>query len=76
MHILDISYPADRPYTYRIEQSAEDEIVPGCFVAVPFGGGNRGRIGYVSKVFSDSEESVSSEAVKPIHCLISREFVL
>ena len=76
VHILDISYPADRPYTYRLEPGAEDEIVPGCFVSVPFGGGNRERIGYVSSVFSEDEASFVPGSCKTVRNRISREFTL
>ena len=44
--IIDISHEkVDRPFSYAIPQSLEDQIKAGCRVRIPFGSGNRQRQG-------------------------------
>ncbi len=46
--IVDISHEkVDRPFQYRIPQELSEDIYPGVRVHVPFGNGNRDKIGYV-----------------------------
>ncbi len=46
--IIDISHESvDRPFQYIIPQELSDSVYPGVRVHVPFGNGNRDKIGYV-----------------------------
>ncbi|MDE6388434.1 MAG: primosomal protein N' [Lachnospiraceae bacterium] len=46
--IIDISHEkVDRPFQYIIPQELSDAVYPGVRVHVPFGGGDRDKIGYV-----------------------------
>ncbi len=51
IHILDIPYHADKPYTYYIPPDMKDHCAPGCLVEVPFGIGNRRMTGIVTELF-------------------------
>ena len=46
--IVDISHEkVDRPFQYRIPQELSEVVYPGVRVHVPFGNGNRDKVGYV-----------------------------
>ena len=46
--IVDISHEkVDRPFQYRIPQELSDTVYPGVRVHVPFGRGDRDKVGYV-----------------------------
>ena len=46
--IVDISHEkVDRPFQYRIPQELSEAVYPGVRVHVPFGNGNRDKVGYV-----------------------------
>ena len=46
--IVDISHEkVDRPFQYRIPQELAEAVYPGVRVHVPFGSGNRDKVGYV-----------------------------
>lgn len=54
--IIDISHEnVDRPFQYRIPQELSEAVYPGVRVHVPFGKGNRDRVGYVVDL-SDSTD--------------------
>ncbi len=50
VHILDIPYHADKPYTYYIPPDMQAHCQPGCLVEVPFGSGNRRMTGMVTEL--------------------------
>ena len=58
VHILDVPYSADRPYSYSVPRDMEDSVCPGTFVEVPFGRGNRPVTGLCVSV-SDGETGSS-----------------
>ena len=46
--IVDISHEkVDRPFQYKIPQELSEAVYPGVRVHVPFGNGNRDKVGYV-----------------------------
>ena len=54
--IIDISHEnVDKPFQYRIPQELSEAVYPGVRVHVPFGKGNRDRVGYVVDL-SDSTD--------------------
>ena len=54
--IIDISHEkVDRPFQYKIPQELSEAVYPGVRVHVPFGKGNRDRVGYVVDL-SDSTD--------------------
>jgi primosomal protein N' (replication factor Y) (superfamily II helicase) len=42
-----LDLPLDRPFTYAVPDELRDRMVPGLRVEVPFGRGNKPRVGYV-----------------------------
>ena len=66
--ILDAPYHADREYTYYIPRGLSDDVFPGVFVAVPFGGGNRTKTAVVTSV----SDTTTLESCKPISRITSR----
>ena len=62
VRLLDAPHFLDKEYTYSIPPHLLDEIEEGGFVTVPFGGGNRRRMGLVTGITPDSD----CDAVKPI----------
>lgn len=63
--IVDICAAAlDRPFTYRVPESLQDEIRLGSLVEIPFGRGNKKVLGYVV-AFSDTC-SYPDEKIKDI----------
>ena len=67
--IIDISHEkVDRPFSYAIPQSLEDQIKAGCRVRIPFGSGNKERTGYVVGV--SCEAGYDRDKVKPILGLV------
>ncbi len=45
--LLDATYWMDKGYDYRVPEPIREEIQPGVFVLVPFGGGNRRQLAVV-----------------------------
>ncbi len=70
--ILDVPFHADREYTYRIPFGLTDDIVPGVFVTVPFGGGNRTKTAVVTSLQSGTDH----ENCKPIIGITNRGVTL
>ncbi len=62
VRILDAPAHADREYTYYIPRELSEDVRPGVFVAVPFGGGNRKKTALVVNVY----DSTDVERCKPI----------
>ena len=63
--IIDISHEkVDRPFQYRIPQELSQSVYPGVRVHVPFGTGNRDKIGYVMDISEQANYPV--EKIKSI----------
>ena len=62
VYIIEIPYHADKPYDYYIPSDAEDIIVPGMMIEVPFGNGNR----KMAAVVYDVTEVSDAENLKPV----------
>ncbi len=63
VHILDIPYHADKPYTYYIPPDMQEHCAPGCLVEVPFGSGNRRMTGIVA----DLSDGNAKPEYKPLY---------
>ena len=55
-------------YTYRIPESLEGKVTPGCLCNVPFGKGNRLKTALVTEI---TEENTSKYAVKDVAGMVS-----
>lgn len=64
-------YHFDKLFTYQVPESLREKTVPGVRVAVPFGAGNRARVGMVFSL--DGE---ASDGVKPIREVLDQTPVL
>ena len=64
-------YHFDKLFTYRVPESLRGSVVPGVRVSVPFGAGNRRRVGLV---FSLSQEG--GERAKDVDSVLDREVAL
>ena len=63
--IVDISHEkVDRPFQYKIPQELSETVYPGVRVHVPFGMGNRDKVGYVVDISEQADYPV--EKIKPI----------
>ena len=62
VRLLDAPHFLDKEYDYGIPEHLSKEVKAGGFVTVPFGGGNRRRMGLVTSVTTGSD----CDAVKPI----------
>lgn len=63
--IVDISHEkVDRPFQYKIPQELSDAVYPGVRVHVPFGAGNRDKVGYVVDLSEEPDYPV--EKIKSI----------
>lgn len=65
VRLLDAPRFLDKEYDYTVPSELADEVTEGSFVTVPFGGGNRRRMGLVI----GTAEATSLDAVKPIICV-------
>ena len=63
-------YHFDKPFDYLVPEEIAGTLGRGCRVAVPFGNGNRRRLGMVIEVF---REETIQERLKPILLQIDRE---
>lgn len=70
--IIDCPYSADRLYTYLVPSAIACDVVAGAFVLVPFGTGNKKRIGLVHSL----ADSCEYKRVKPIFEVIKSRPVL
>ena len=53
--LLDAPCQLDKPFDYYIPEELRNEIRVGCFVTVPFGGGNRRQTALVTALAAESE---------------------
>ena len=63
VRLLDAPLFLDREYDYRVPEELSGQLRAGCFVTVPFGGGNRRRMGLVMR---ETERDPSLKTTKPI----------
>ena len=64
VYILDVPYSADRPYSYAVPGDMAEEAVPGAFVEVPFGRGNRPVTGLCVAVTDPGEDCADTKKLK------------
>ncbi|MBQ3064411.1 MAG: primosomal protein N' [Clostridia bacterium] len=67
VRLLDAPRFLDRAYSYALPASLAAETRPGSFVTVPFGGGNRRRMGLVTEVTDVAEY----DEVKPVLSIVT-----
>ena len=68
--IIDISHEkVDRPFQYRIPESLKEKLAVGMCVQIPFGTGNRKRMGYVVEITDKNE--YPEERIKEIDGIIT-----
>ncbi|MBQ8275072.1 MAG: primosomal protein N' [Clostridia bacterium] len=63
VHVLGVPGQADRRYTYFVPAALREEMRPGLFVRVPFGGGNRDRIALTVALTEDYTGTIE---LKPV----------
>lgn len=68
VYLFDVPYHIDRPFDY----STDREIRPGTIVKVPFGKGDRLRLGIVLR----SKSTTDSANTKPVHTIIDGRYSL
>lgn len=68
VHILDLPFHADKPFDYFCPETGQVHV--GSFVAVPFGGGNRTKLGIVTAFGEHTDE----RNLKPVHSVVYPEF--
>ena len=69
--IVDISHEkVDRPFQYKIPQELSEAVYPGVRVHVPFGNGNRDKVGYVVDISEQADYPV--EKIKSITAVDDR----
>ena len=69
--IVDISHEkVDRPFQYKIPQELLEAVYPGVRVHVPFGSGNRDKVGYVVDISDQPDYPV--EKIKSITAVDDR----
>ena len=74
VYILSSPFHLDKPFDYLVDSS--ENVFPGCFVAVPFGGGNRPETALVCKVTELDESSDISFRYKPISRVLDHSLAL
>ncbi len=88
IYVENTAYHFDLAYTYLLPDDILSGALPGCRVMVPFGGGNKGRQGLITRIFTvesakglksvkqliDEKPLVSDEILKLILWLKERTF--
>ncbi|MCL2517289.1 MAG: hypothetical protein FWF15_01880, partial [Oscillospiraceae bacterium] len=76
VYLLDVPYHIDKTYDYFIPTHLRGSIVPGCFVIVPFGGGNTKQPALVTEVLDEGD--YSPHKIKPVFSLfkLSEDIIL
>ena len=72
VYLLDAPFCIDRIYDYYVPTELRDSISPGCFVSVPFGGGNRPKLAIVFELADTTEAS----SVKALRAVVSSDISL
>lgn len=72
VYLLDVPYAIDSPYDYFIPPDLRAAVLPGSFVAVPFGKGNRKQLALVTSLPPQTD----FDALKPISSSCAANFSL
>ena len=56
IYVENTAYHFDLAYTYLLPDDILSGVLPGCRVMVPFGGGNKGRQGLITRIFTEKNE--------------------
>ena len=72
--LLDAPYAIDRAFDYYIPSSMRGIIRRGSFVTVPFGKGNRSRLGVVTSFSADT--TLAAPQIKPLHSVCEERLSL
>ena len=59
VHIVSAPYHIDKAYTYHLPMELEKKVRLGSVVVVPFGGGNKQKLGIVTEICDKSEYNVT-----------------
>ncbi|MCL2158048.1 MAG: primosomal protein N' [Oscillospiraceae bacterium] len=62
VYILDATYQFDKAYDYYIDEKTQGKITRGNYIIVPFGGGNKRRLGIVWEL----KDFTEAERTKPV----------
>ncbi len=62
VHIINAPYHIDKAYTYHLPMELESKVKTGSIVVVPFGGGNRQKLGLVTEV----SDKADCKTTKPV----------
>ena len=55
VHIINAPYHIDKAYTYHLPLELEKKVRIGSVVVVPFGGGNKQKLGLVTEICTESD---------------------
>ena len=64
--VENVNCTFDKDYDYSIPQQLEGKALVGCRVAVPFGRGNKARIGIITRL----TDSTQGKRIKPISAVL------
>ncbi|MBR6728047.1 MAG: primosomal protein N', partial [Clostridia bacterium] len=64
VRLLDAPFFLDREYDYAVPEELAGDLRAGCFVTVPFGGGNRR---HMAVVMRETERDPSLSHIKPVY---------
>lgn len=62
VHVINAPYHIDKAYTYHLPMELEKKVRVGSVVVVPFGGGNKQKLGLVTEICTECEYS----STKPV----------
>ena len=65
VRLLDAPYFLDREYDYSVPEELSPKVHAGCFVTVPFGGGNRRRLGLVTAE-ATKDPTISTKPIRSV----------
>ena len=60
IHILDVPYSADIPYSYSVPEEFAGSIHCGSLAVVPFGQGNRFKLGLVTSLADNTDANTDT----------------
>ena len=72
VYLLDAPFCIDRIYDYYIPSELRESVSEGCFVSVPFGGGNRPKLGVVFEL----AETTDAKNAKTVLSVVSSDISL
>ena len=68
--VSSTAYSFDTEYSYAVPSTFSHAAKPGCRVIVPFGKGNRRRIGFITRIY---ERDSYNPDLKLMHSVIDKE---